>query len=112
MQTDIGVGNLKLENLKLETNTGTRVRGRYLCAVFGEVGIMKKIVNVMVTLFLMVLKYGVCAPIYLLYAPVVTALRWGGIRKLRYSLPFEVRCVWDRLREDWHEWREAIVFRA
>ena len=73
---------------------------------------MKKIVNVMVTLFLMVLKYGVCAPIYLLYAPVVTALRWGGIRKLRYSLPFEVRVVCENLRDMWREDCDAFVFRA
>jgi len=71
---------------------------------------MKKIVNVLVTLFVIVLKYGVLAPIYLLYAPIVTALRWGGIRKLRYTLPFEVRCVCHSLRDDWREWTEGFIF--
>lgn len=71
---------------------------------------MKKIVNVLVTLFVIVLKYGVFAPIYLLYSPIVTALRWGGIRKLRYALPFEVRCVYHSLRNDWRDWCDAMIF--
>lgn len=71
---------------------------------------MKKIVNVLVTLFVIVLKYGVFAPIYLLYSPIVTALRWGGIRKLRYALPFEVRCVCHSLRNDWRDGCDAMIF--
>lgn len=111
VQTDIGVGNLKLENLKLETNTGTRVRGRYLCAVFGEVGKMKKIVNIICAVLHVSIMLCI-APVYLCIAPVVTAIQWGGIRKLRYSLPFEVRVVCKNLRDMWREDCDAFVSRA
>ena len=72
---------------------------------------MKKTINIIVAVLHIVIMC-LFAPIYLLYAPVITAVRWGGFRKyyLRYALPFEVRCVWHTLRDDWRMDCEAVIF--
>ena len=71
---------------------------------------MKKIVNIIVAVLHITIMC-LLAPIYLLIQPVVTAHQWGGIwKRYRYALPFEVRCVWHTLRDDWRMDCQAIVF--
>lgn len=72
---------------------------------------MKTIVNVIATaFFICLLKGGIIAPLYLLVAPFVTAYKWGSMRHLRVAIPFEIKCVWHCLRNDWRDGCKAFVF--
>lgn len=66
---------------------------------------MKKLINIIMTVFIIVILKGcVLAPIYLTYAPIVTAYRWGfSVRTLCRTIPFEFRSVWHTLRNDWRD---------
>lgn len=72
---------------------------------------MKKLVNIVMTIIIIVVLKGcVIAPLYLCVSPFVTAYRWGGMRHLRHSVPFEVKCVWHTLSQDWHDGCAAFIF--
>lgn len=73
---------------------------------------MKKFINILGTVFFIVIVKGCFfAPIYLTYAPIVTAYHWGfSLRHLRMAIPFEYRSVWHTLRNDWRDGCEALFF--
>ena len=73
---------------------------------------MKKIVNVLVTVFVIgILKGFIVAPIYLIFAPFVTAWKWGfRWSSVKCAIPFEYKCVWHTLRNDWRDGCEAFIF--
>lgn len=73
---------------------------------------MKKFVNIILTIFAIVILKGlIVAPLYLLIGPLVTAYKWGfTLRDIRMAYPFEVRAVWHTLRNDWHDGCEALIF--
>ena len=73
---------------------------------------MKKFINIIVTVFLVVILKGcILAPIYIVIAPIVTSIRWGMTRKaICCAFPFEIRCVWHTLRNDWRDGCNAMVF--
>ncbi len=62
--------------------------------------IAKKIVNVILAVLIISIKLFIVAPVYLLVAPVKTALSWGGMKYLKLSISFEARCVYHTLRDD------------
>lgn len=73
---------------------------------------MKKLVNIFVTFFVIIIGKGcIIAPVYLIFAPFVTAYRWNGVfRKYFAALRFEFTCVIHCLSDDWYAGCKEFVF--
>lgn len=73
---------------------------------------MKKTINVFVTFCVIVLLKGfIMAPVYLCFAPFVTACQWGfRMSTVKCAIPFEFKCVWHTLQSDWRDGCETIIF--
>lgn len=74
---------------------------------------MKKCINIIMTIIVIVILKGcVLAPIYLLFAPFVTAYKWGfRWTSVKAAIPFEYRCVWHTLCNDWKNGCAAFIFK-
>ena len=73
---------------------------------------MKKFINVFATvLVIVILKGCAIAPVYLCFAPIVTAYRWGfRLSSIKAAILFEYKGVWHTLCNDWRDGCEAFVF--
>ena len=72
---------------------------------------MKKLTNIIATIFVIVLLKGcIIAPLWLCVDPFVTAYQWGGMSKLRYSIPFCFKSVWHTLSTDWQDGCAAFIY--
>ena len=71
---------------------------------------MKAIVNIILTAFVIGLIKGcILAPLYLIFAPFVTAYQWRTL-SLHKVVKFEFVSLWHTLCDDWRTGCRAIWF--